>query len=241
MTEWDNLLKLHNLDMEIDRVTKLITKENHRTEKLRHDINKEIEQLLKNDSTMKEVNLKKKKSETELNEINEKISSADLKLKSPGLSPNVYMSLSREIESLRSKIPALENTILTDMEKAESLKKEISSAKKLTDGRKLQFADVKKEVMESVSKLKKEEDLLRTQRNQLALNLKGYAYEVYEKLRLTKKGKVIFDLDKPGCPSCGLKLPGGVISIMMSSGTLETCPNCGIFLHWTGISDGVVS
>ncbi|MBF0546161.1 MAG: hypothetical protein HQM08_17075 [Candidatus Riflebacteria bacterium] len=240
MTEWENLLEIQKFDLELDEIHAKMARENDRTKKFSSEVRKESDLLAQQEEMLKKINLRKRKLETELNEVNDKIRVSEMKLKNPGMSPNVYMSLSKEIETLKGKIPALENSLLEDMEKVEKLEKYIETGKKVSEGRKKQLEDIKNKVSVALTGLKKDEDLVRTQRNQLSFTSKGYGYEVYEKLRLERKGRVIFDIDKPSCPSCGLKLPGGVVSTMMGSGAFESCPNCGMFLHWTGIADGIV-
>ncbi|MFZ2959489.1 MAG: hypothetical protein WA705_21590 [Candidatus Ozemobacteraceae bacterium] len=241
MIECTALLALQELDLALDESDREVTRLQEKLGRLKSDVEKEEAAVLQKEALLKKINLRRRHTESGLNELIDRIAITDLRLKTPGLTPNTYMALQKEVEAIRPGVSVIETKVLEDMEKVEVLEKDVEKGRKIVAGRKRQVEEAEQRTILAIRECKQKRELLRTQRNQTSLSVNADLMEHYEELRVKTKGKVIWDTDKAGCPSCGMRLPGGVISTLMGSPTLaEPCPNCGIFMRWTGIPDGIV-
>ncbi len=233
------LLECQRLDLAIDELDARLKQHHSKIEKLTGEIGKEAELLKNKEALHKKILLRRRKNETEMEEVNQKIKSSDLRMRSAGISPDTYGALQREVESGKEKISLLETQILEDNEKLEVLEKDIEKSTKVLAGRRLQLEESNRKVAEQTKDIRNERELLKTSRNQTSLSLPADLLEIYEDLRRKSKGKVIYDTEKAGCPACGMKLPESFLITIIGLDGAEPCPHCGFLLRWIGILDGI--
>jgi len=237
--EYKGLLELQKFDLLIDEIDEKIRKQTEKVERLALEIGKEEELLKDKEALLKKITLRKRKGESELNATEEKIKTIDMKMRCAGVSPDTYQALQRELDSAKEKFSKLETQVLEDMEKIEILEKDIQKGTKVNAGRKLQLEESRKKAQEQTFELRKEKELLDVQRKQISLKIAADQLEIYEELRRKVNRKVLWDTDKPSCPACGMHLPESFLSSIIGFDEAEPCPHCGVYLHWTGILDGI--
>ncbi|MBF0501412.1 MAG: hypothetical protein HQM09_14830 [Candidatus Riflebacteria bacterium] len=241
MIECTTLLALQELDLALDESNREITRHQEKLDRFKAEVEKEEATAHQKEALLKKISLRQRQSESELADLTDRIRVTDMRLKTPGLTPNTYMALQNEVEKSRAALSPIETRVYEDMEKVEILSKDVEKAKKVAAGRRRQLEEVADKAAQTIRDCREKRELIRTQRNQTTLNVKTDLLEKYEEVRGKTKSKVVWDTDSAGCPSCGIRLPGGVISQLMASPNLaEQCPNCGIFMRWTGIPDGIV-
>ncbi len=228
------LVPLQNLDLKIDAANAAIEEKKQKILKMQKEIDAAAELAEKKKALLKKIQLRRRTAETSLNEVNDSIKASDIKMKSAGLSPASYAALEKEIKLLRSKYSELETAVLEDMEKIEKLEHDIPKEEKVVAGRKIHLEEVKARVTDEILGLKKEIELFKTERSQASLNIESDSLELYEDLRQQLKGRVIFPIETPACPGCGMALPGGFVSAASAHDGAEKCTNCGRLLYWTG-------
>lgn len=229
------LIPLHELDLKLDAANACIDAKKQKIQKMQKDIQADSELILKKKALLKKIQLRKRAAETEFENLNEEIKTSDLKMKSAGLSPASYAALEKEMSTQRSKASKVETSILEDMDKIEMLEKDTVKGDKVVAGRKVHLEDVKKRVSDEILVIRKEIDIIKTERSQISLKLDSDTLEPYEELRLAKKGQVIFDTDTPSCPACGMGLPGSFVNAASLHDEAEKCDYCHVLLHWTGL------
>jgi uncharacterized protein len=234
------LLELQAVDLEIDEVTHVLAGHRTRPDRLRAEVKEEATLVEKKERLFKSIQVRHRQAEKELADLNEQITTANLRLQGSGLSPNSYLAMQKEVETMRQKTSDLETKILEDMEKIEMLEKDIVKSSKIVAGRRQLLAGVEEKAGAEIAGCGRRLDELKTRRIAIALKIPGDLLEPYEDLRRKRGGRVIWNADTSSCPCCGMGIPQGVVRSLMGSTVAGRCPNCDVFLSWTGIRDGVV-
>jgi len=233
------ILAIQAFDLAVDVLENRIRQLKEKSLKMEREVGEEETLIRRKEALMKKIHLRRREAETEAAEMTDRIRSSEMKLKSAGLTPNTYMALQKELDKNRELLIAIENRVLEDMEKLETLEKDVQKATKLLGGRKLHLDEVKKRISGEIAGIEQETDLQRTQRRQSSLKIPANDLELYEEMRRKTKGRAIWDADKSGCPSCGMSLSPGYVNSIAGNNRAEPCPHCGVFIRWTGIVDGI--
>ncbi|HNV68412.1 MAG TPA: hypothetical protein PKO06_01855 [Candidatus Ozemobacteraceae bacterium] len=238
MIEYSPLLPIQELDLAIDELDRKVAQLQEKFEKLAVEIKKEEEALAAKESLFKKITLRRSQAELENDHLADRIRSAELKLQTPGVPPVAYQSLEKEIAENREKASVLETRILEDMEKSEQLAREIEKARKVATGRQQQLDEFKVKIKTQKQGLLAEKETQVTKRRQATLGLAANLLETYEDVRQRTKGRVIWEAETPGCPSCGISLPAHVVrQLSQNLQKAGPCPACGAYMRWTGLVD----
>lgn len=234
MIHYKNLLSLQEYDLKIDSAKELIEEKKQKIVKMQTEIDNDAQLLEKKQALHKKIQLRKRTLESDLSEMNVSLRAAEMKMQNSGVSPNAYAALEKEVAAIKNKVSDAETRVLEDMEKIETLEKDNEKGSKVIAGRREHLTQVKARVSDEILAVKKEIDLLQTQRSQASLQIESDILELYENLRLKKRGRVLAGIDSLACPVCGMALPAGFASSLTSSDEADGCPNCGVLLYWTG-------
>lgn len=228
------LIPLQDLDKKIDSVRAQIEEKKQKFARMQSDVQEEGKLNEKKSALLKKIQVRKRQLESDLNVYTDKLKTIKLKMKNAGVLPSVYVALEKEAETLKKHVDEFETKIIEDMEKIEHLKSDLDKNEKIVNGRNEHLVLVKQRTQEEIKKLNEEIELLKTQRSQETLNIDAYTLEKYEELRHKKNGEIIFGVDILACPKCGMGFSGGFQNLIKSHDEGELCPNCGVFLYWTG-------
>lgn len=234
MIEYKTLIPLQELDLQIDAAQEQIEEKKQKIQRTHAEIDVDAQLIEKKLALLKKIQLRKRTAETDHNEFGTMITTAETKMNSTNVAPNVYRALEKELVVLREKHSTVESAILADMEKIEVLEKDTSKGQKVIAGRREHLEQIKLRVDQEVYAIKKEMDLLKTQRSQISLKIAGDLLEKYEELRRKKRGKVLFAVESPSCLACGMGLQTGFVSSIVNSEEADYCSNCGALVYWTG-------
>ena len=201
------------------------------------EIDNDAALLEKKQALLKKIKLRRSAAESEFEGLNETVKSSQHKLESAGLAPAAYSALDRELSTKRTKASEIETKILEDMEKIEVLQRDIEKGLKGVAGRREHLAQVKVRLSDEIIVIKKEIDVLKTQRGQCRLGIETDILEKYEVLRQKRHGQVLYATDNPACPACGMGMPAGFVSALTSHDGAESCSNCDALIYWTGLRD----
>lgn len=241
MIDCSKLLPLQEFDLKIDAAQEAIEAQHRRVAKFEEEVAKEEALLQRKEALFKKIQLRSRKTDTEFNEVNEKIHVTKMRLEAASTSPSVYGALEREMVTLREQSSKLETEILEDMEKIETLEKDLSKSAKVCAGRKLQQDEIKAQAQREIARLRAEIDIYKTERGQLSLAIPGPDLGLYEELRRKKKGRIIWEIDSRGCPACGMGLPAGFVNSLAAGPDGDQCEYCEVLLLWNGLRDGVIA
>jgi len=228
------LIPLQELDLKIDAARDQIEEKKQKVVRMQNEIEADAQLIEKKLALLKKIQLRRRKAETELNDLNQQVKLAEIKMQSAGLSPASYKAIEKELAGMKEKAASEEGKILEDMEKIETLEKDTVKGQKVVAGRRDHLEQVKIRVVEEITGVRKELDLLQTQRSQISLKIAADLLEKYEELRQKRRGQVLFPTENPSCPACGMGMPAGLMSAVTSHEGAETCSNCSMLIYWTG-------
>jgi len=231
---YKNLVSLQEYDLKIDAAKELVEEKKQKIVKMQTEIDSDAQLLEKKQALHKKIQLRKRTLESDLSEMNVSLRAAEMKMQNSGVSPNAYAALEKEVVAIKAKISEAETRVLEDMEKIETLEKDNDRGSKVIAGRREHLAQVKSRVSDEILAVKKEIEILQTQRSQASLKVESDILEIYENLRQKKRGKVLAGIESLSCPTCGMALPAGFASSLTSSDEADSCPNCGVLIYWTG-------
>ncbi|WP_457641659.1 zinc ribbon domain-containing protein [Persephonella sp.] len=229
----DKLLKLQEIDSQIDNLKKLI-------ETIPEEINnleKEKEELifkfdkLRND--IRHLEALKKEKELDIQTYEDKILKIQSSLEKVKTNEE-YKALLREKAHAEETIMELEDEILNLMEEIEKLKEE---EKKLKDKVGEKRKDIEKAIelkKAELEKTKEKLDQLLKEREEYIKTVKPSLFSKYEMVRRKRGGKAVAIVDSNTCTGCFMIIPPKVYSELVKSKKLFTCPHCSRFLIYQG-------
>ncbi|MDD3146089.1 MAG: hypothetical protein PHD82_02195 [Candidatus Riflebacteria bacterium] len=228
------LVPLQDLDLKIDAAKAQIEERKQKIQRMQNEIEADGQLIEKKLALLKKIQLRRRKAETEVEDLSQQAQLAELKMQTAGLSPASYKALEKELAAKRARINEEEGKILEDMQKIETLEADTAKGQKVIAGRREHLETVKIRIAEEITGIRKGMDLIQTERSQVSLKIDSDLLEKYEELRHKKHGQVLFSIENPSCPACGMGFPGGLLSAVTSHDEAEPCSNCGVLLHWSG-------
>jgi predicted nucleic acid-binding Zn-ribbon protein len=173
---------------------------------------------------------KQKSSEWELEDLQEKVRQIESKLYSGTTKdPKELVNLEKEVKGLNSQIRAKEDVLLGLMSQVEEIEAEVkTTAEKLErlnqewEQRQETFRPRKSEIETVLTKL-------RGDRNGLAQQIDSEAFNVYERIRLTR-GQAVVKVERGRCLGCHITVPTSQWQ-KAKAGDLIQCNNCSRILY----------
>lgn len=237
MIKCKTLIPLQELDLKIDAANAQIEERKQKALRMQTEIENDAALLEKKQALLKKIQLRRRAAETEFEGLNASVKSSQKKLESAGIPPAAYSALDRELTAQKTKASGIETKILEDMEKIEVLEKDIEKGLKVIAGRREHLVQVKARLGDEILGIKKEIEVIKTQRGQCSLGIETGILEKYEELRQKRRGQVLYACENPSCPACGMGFPGGFLSSITSHDNAESCSNCNALVYWTGLRD----
>lgn len=173
---------------------------------------------------------KQKSSDWELEDLQEKIRQIDSKLYSGKTKdPKELVNLEKEVKGLKSQIRTKEDTLLALMSQVEETEakvkttaEEIERLKREWEQRQETFRPRKGEIETVLAKLKGD-------RNGLAQQIDSEAFNIYERIRLTR-GQAVVKVERGRCLGCHITVPTSQWQ-KAKAGDLIQCNNCSRILY----------
>jgi len=173
---------------------------------------------------------KQKSSDWELEDLQEKIRQIDSKLYSGKTKdPKELVNLEKEAKGLKSQIRTKEDTLLGLMSQVEETEakvkttaEEIERLKREWEQRQETFRPRKGEIETVLAKLKGD-------RNGLAQQIDSEAFNIYERIRLTR-GQAVVKVERGRCLGCHITVPTSQWQ-KAKAGDLIQCNNCSRILY----------
>ncbi len=173
---------------------------------------------------------KQKSSDWELEDLQEKIRQIDSKLYSGKTKdPKELVNLEKEVKGLKSQIRTKEDTLLGLMSQVEETEakvkttaEEIERLKREWEQRQETFRPRKGEIETVFAKLSGD-------RNRLAQQIDSEAFNIYERIRLTR-GQAVVKVERGRCLGCHITVPTSQWQ-KAKAGDLIQCNNCSRILY----------
>jgi len=227
----DKLLKLQEIDLEIDKLEKLLNIIPEEIKKLKEEKENLIFRFEKINSDLKHAEARKKEKELDIQSFEDRILKIEEALNRVKTNEE-YKTLLREKAQLEETIMEIEDEILNIMEEIEKLKEEQKALKEKIDKEKEALEEEierKKNELEQV-KLRLEE--LKKQREDFIKEIKPQLLSRYEMIKKKRGSKVIAIVEDETCTGCYMIIPPKVYSSLVKGQQLLTCPHCGRFLYY---------
>jgi len=173
---------------------------------------------------------KQKSSEWELEDLQEKVRQIDSKLYSGKTKdPRELVNLEKEVKGLKSQIKTKEDAILGLMSQVEEIEakvkttaEELERLQREWEQRQETFGPRKSEIETVLAKL-------RGDRNGLAQQIDSEAFNIYERIRLTR-GQAVVKVERGRCLGCHITVPTSQWQ-KAKAGDLIQCNNCSRILY----------
>jgi predicted nucleic acid-binding Zn-ribbon protein len=173
---------------------------------------------------------KQKNSEWELEDLQEKVRQIESKLYGGQTKdPKELVNLEKEVKGLKSQIRTKEDTLLGLMSQVEEIEarvktiyEELERLKREWEQRQETFGPRKSEIETVLAKL-------RGDRNGLAQQIDSEAFNIYERIRLTR-GQAVVKVERGRCLGCHITVPTSQWQ-KAKAGDLIQCNNCGRILY----------
>jgi predicted nucleic acid-binding Zn-ribbon protein len=173
---------------------------------------------------------KQKSSEWELEDLQEKVRQIDSKLYSGKTKdPKELVNLEKEDKGLKSQIKTKEDALLGLMSQVEEIEAEVKTTaeeverlKREWEQRQETFRPRKGEIETVLGKLGED-------RNGLAQQIDSEAFNIYERIRLTR-GQAVVKVERGRCLGCHITVPTSQWQ-KAKAGDLIQCDNCSRILY----------
>jgi predicted nucleic acid-binding Zn-ribbon protein len=173
---------------------------------------------------------KQKSSEWELEDLQEKVRQIDSKLYSGKTKdPKELVNLEKEVKGLKSQIRTKEDALLGLMSQVEEIEakvkttaEELERLKREWEQRQETFRPRKSEIETVLAKLGGD-------RNGLAQQIDSEAFNIYERIRLTR-GQAVVKVERGRCLGCHITVPTSQWQ-KAKAGDLIQCNNCSRILY----------
>lgn len=232
MEAMQNLLRLQELDYELDRI-----------EKDKGDLPLQIERSTRRlaaatadfkslQADFEEAEREKKRLEAEIEMLRVKKQQNEEKLYSVTTNRE-YDAVTLEIEAVMSKIDECETSVLELIEKLESLDKRREElalqVSELAELNKKQSADLQARIERNAER----ERHLRAERERIAAVVPRAQLRLYERIRSGKDGLALVAVVRGACGGCFTQIPPQRMMEVRDQDRLITCESCGRILYWS--------
>jgi predicted nucleic acid-binding Zn-ribbon protein len=223
------LYKLQQLDLELqERQQELNEVENQLSD------NKALvaaeSKLASQKEQLEDARKQQKSSEWELEDFQEKVRQIDSKLYSGKTKdPKELVNLEKEVKGLKSQIRTKEDDLLGLMSQVEEIEAKVKTTAEEVERLKREW-----EQRQEISKPKKSEletvlAELREDRDELAQHIDSEAFNIYERIRLTR-GQAVVKVERGRCLGCHIFVPTSQWQ-KVKAGDLIQCNNCSRILY----------
>jgi len=225
----EQLYKLQQVDLELQRKQQELNDVENRLSDDK-DLVAAESKLVSQKEQLEDARKKQKSSEWELEDLQEKVRQIDSKLYSGKTKdPKELVNLEKEVKGLKSQIKTKEDALLGLMSQVEEIEarvktttEEIKRLKREWEQRQETFGPRKSEIEALLARL-------RGDRNGLAQQIDSEAFNIYERIRLTR-GQAVVKVERGRCLGCHITVPTSQWQ-KAKAGDLIQCNNCSRILY----------
>lgn len=230
-TEFENLIKLQKLDIEIRNTSVLLDDIPRQIE----IINKKSEESLQIVQTAKDEfsrNQKKRRNlESELQDLKEKTAKYRRQLNEVKTNKE-YSSLLKEIDETNARVDSLEEEIIGEMLSADDIEKEIKTASDEAQEAQAVLAKKKEVILQEKHKAEEKLKDLTAKREELLPKIPSDQMLLYKQIAKTKNGIVLSPVTEEFCSMCHMRVRPQMVNELIAETQIITCENCGRILYY---------
>jgi predicted nucleic acid-binding Zn-ribbon protein len=231
-TDFENLIKLQNLDIEIRNTSVLLDDIPSQIKEIDKKSEKSL-QIVQNARDNFSENQKKRRTlESELQDIKEKIAKYKRQLNEVKTNKE-YSSLLKEIDETNAKIDSIEEEIIREMLTADDIEKEIKVASKKAEDIQAELTKQKVEILQNKKKAEEKLKHLEAEREQLLPKIPSDQMKLYKQISSKKNGIVLSPVTDEFCTMCHMRVRPQMVNELIAGKQIITCENCGRILYYT--------
>jgi len=142
-----------------------------------------------------------------------------------------YSALQEEINRVKADNSLIEEAIINIFDQIDANNKDIAKEKEVLKTEESKFGEEKKKLIAEADKIKTELDVLKKQREGLAVKVDGKILNKYEKIVRNKDGLAVVPIKNDACQGCFRILPPQVINEARMNEDLVLCDSCARILY----------
>lgn len=235
-TEFENLIKLQKLDIEIRNTSVLLNDIPHQIEEIdkKNEESLQIVQAAKDNFSQ---NQKRRRDlESELQDKKEKIEKYKRQLNEIKTNKE-YSSLLKEIDATNAKFDSLEEGIIGEMLSADDIEKEIKAASKKAEEVQTELTKKKEGIFQEKNKAEEKLKDLEAEKEELLPKIPSDQMKLYKQISRIKNGIVLSPVTEEFCTMCHMRVRPQMVNELIAETQIITCENCGRILYYVKKSD----
>ena len=230
-TDFEKLIQLQNLDIEIKN-TSLLLEILPRQIK---EIDQKIEESLKIVQDAKDKLAQNQKTrrdlEAEVQDLKGKITKYKRQLNEVRTNKE-YSSLLKEIEETQARIDSLEEEIIEEMLAADDIEKEIKSADQKAVEIQNELTKQKEDILKKKKEIEDEKETLQKEKEELLPRVPSDQLNLYDQIFTKKNGIVLSPLRDEFCSMCHMRIRPQMVNELLAGNKIILCENCGRILYY---------
>lgn len=225
------LYRLQQVDSRIDQIQARL-KAIQQTLENDLELRAATDQLAAAESEHRDAERALKSSEAEVEKQRIKIEQAEASLYGGQVhNPKELQDLQKDIASLKRHLETLEERELQAMLSVEDIEKKLQAAKTTLERVQLSLKEQNQDLTRESETLNKELERLRSEHQAVLTNIATQALNVYEQLRIQKRGIAVTTVADSSCEACGTTITASQQQNARSASQLFHCPTCGRILY----------
>jgi predicted nucleic acid-binding Zn-ribbon protein len=230
-TDFERLIQLQNLDIEIKNTSLLLELLPRQIK----EINQKIEESLKivQDAKGKLAQNQKarRNQEAEVQDLKGKITTYKRQLNEVRTNKE-YSALLKEIEEIQVKIDSLEEEIIEEMLAADDIEKEIKSADQKAEEIQNELSKQKEDILKRKKEIEDEKETLQKEKEELLPQVPSDQLNLYNQIFSKKNGIVLSPLRDEFCSMCHMRIRPQMVNELLAGNKIILCENCGRILYF---------
>jgi predicted nucleic acid-binding Zn-ribbon protein len=223
------LYKLQQLDLELQRKQQELSEVENQLSDNKALVAAEST-LASQKEQLEDARKKQKSCEWELEDLQEKIRQIDSKLYGGKTkNPKELVNLEKEVKGLKSQTTTKEDTLLGLMSLVEEVEARVETTAGELERLKKEWEQRQETLRPRISEIEIVLAALKGERNRLAEQIDSEAFNIYERIRLTR-GQAVVKVERGRCLGCHITVPTSQWQ-KAKAGDLIQCNNCSRILY----------
>jgi predicted nucleic acid-binding Zn-ribbon protein len=235
-TDFENLIKLQKLDIEIRNTSVLLDDFPHQIEEINQKSEESLQMVQDAKDNFSQNQKNRRDLESELQDTKEKIARYKRQLNEVKTNKE-YSSLLKEIDETKEKIDSLEEEIIGEMLSADDIEKEIKLASKKADEVQTELAKKKETIIQEKNKAEAKLRDLEEEKENLLPKIPSDQMKLYKQISRKKNGIVLSPVTDEFCTMCHMRIRPQMVNELIAGSQIITCENCGRILYYKKNSD----
>ena len=235
-TEFENLIKLQKLDIEIRNTSVLLDDIPHQIAEIDRKSEESLQVVQDAKDNFSQNQKRRRDLESELQDTKEKIAKYKRQLNEVKTNKE-YSSLLKEIDETNEKIDSLEEEIIGEMLSADDIEKEIKMATKKADEIQEELAKKKEAIIQEKNKAEEKLRKLEDEKEALLPKIPSDQMKLYKQISSKKNGIVLSPVTDEFCTMCHMRVRPQMVNELIAGSQIITCENCGRILYFKKNSD----